>query len=191
MGDQAGGAAGCRLILVKHGLPQIERDRPRSTWMLSGEGREAALRLAAKLARFQPDYLVCSPEPKAHATAAALGEALGLTPWPEHDVREQEADRNPFVTQEVFEDQVAQMFARPADLVLGEETGLAARSRFGAVIEQLAEHHAPVVVAHGRVITLWLSHRLGIEPMPFWKRLGLGTAAVVSVNGGTVEFVDP
>lgn len=191
MGDQAGGAAGRRLILVKHGLPQIKPDRPRSSWLLSREGHEAALRLAAKLAAFQPDRLVCSTEPKARATAAAIGGALGLTPWPEGDLREQEADHNPFVAQDVFEAQVAQMFARPADLVLGEETGSAARTRFGAVIENLAAYRAPVVVAHGRVITLWLSHRLGIQPMPFWKRLGLGTAAVVSVSEGTVEFVDP
>lgn len=190
MGDQTGGAAGRRLILVKHGQPQIEPDRPRSSWRLAAEGRDDALRLAGKLAAFRPDHLVCSPEPKAHETALAIGKALRLTPQLERDLREQEADHNPFVSQTVFEAQVAQMFGRPEDLMLGEETGSAACSRFGAVIERVADRHTPIIVAHGRVITLWLSHRFGLDPMPFWKRLGLGTAAVVDARGA-IEFIDP
>ena len=189
MGDQAHRPS--RLILVKHGSPRIEPDRPRSQWSLSDQGRADAASLAHKLASFAPDRLVCSPEPKASETARIIGGVLGLEPQLELDLREQEADLNPFVSQAEFERQVAGMFARPDELMLGEETGLAARLRFGRTLERLREACAPVIVAHGRGITLWLSDRLGIEPMAFWKRLGLGSAAIVSIPAGSIEFVDP
>jgi len=189
MGDQAHRPS--RLILVKHGSPQIEPGQPRSQWSLSDQGRADAASLARKLASFAPDRLVCSPEPKASETASIIGGVLGLAPQLDIDLREQEADHNPFVSQAEFERQVAEMFARPDELMLGEETGLAARLRFGRTLERLQEASAPVIVAHGRVITLWLSDQLGIEPMAFWERLGLGTAAIVSMPGGSIEFVDP
>ncbi|HEY9233594.1 MULTISPECIES: histidine phosphatase family protein [Phenylobacterium] len=191
MGDQARGQAQGRLILVKHGRPQIAPDQPRSHWALSPEGRIDARSLARKLGPLAPDRLACSPEPKARDTALAMGLELGLTPIEDAGFREQEADHNPFVAQEVFEAQVARMFARPGELVMGEETGDAAQARFGAALGRLEAATTPIIVAHGRVITLWLSRRLGFEPMPFWKRLGLGTAAVIDIAGGEVDFVDP
>lgn len=180
-----------RLILVKHGRPVIAPGRPRSSWRLSAEGRAAARRLAARLDPLSPARLVSSAEPKAAETARILGEALGLSAAVDPDFGEHRADEGAFLAPEVFEAEVAALFARPAHRVMGEETGAAARARFATA---LARHGLPdgdtaIVVAHGRIITLWLSQELGLEPMAFWRRLGLGCAAVV--EGGRCEILEP
>ena len=40
----------------------------------------------------------------------------------------------------------------------------------------------PIVVAHGRIITLWLAPRLGLEPLAFWQALKPGCAVVVEAD---------
>lgn len=185
MGDQAHRPS--RLILVKHGQPAIEQGVPPSSWKLSEQGRADIGQLAAKLASWSPTAVMSSPEPKALESAVILGAAFGLSAQVDHDLAEHRADRRAFTTQEDFEADVARLFAAPEALAMGEETGLAARERFGRAVAKAGE--APLLVTHGRIITLWLSHRLKLDPMPFWKRLGLGSAAVVSLDA--VEFIDP
>ena len=191
MGNQADRQAGVKLILIKHGHPVIDPTGPRSEWALSAEGRAAASRLAHKLLPLAPERLFCSPEPKAFNTAQVMGEVLGLTPEPDAGLGEQRADRNAFGTPAAFEASVAQMFAEPDRLVLGEETGRAAADRIEAAMARITEGQqgARAVVAHGRILTLWLMRRFGVEPMPFWRRLGLASAAVVATDG--ISFVDP
>src|SRR5690606_32708081 len=125
MGNQADRPAGLRpgLILVKHGQPQIAPDVPRSQWALSSEGREAAIMLAAKLARFEPQALFASTETKAHDTALAIGEVLGLPVRGDDDLREHRADENPFVSPTEIADLIERALRDPDHLVMGEETG--------------------------------------------------------------------
>lgn len=176
-----------RLILAKHGHPVINPDKPPSTWPLSPEGREAAQALAAKLDRFDPVAIVSSAEPKALESAAAMAAVLGVPASQDEGLGEQRNDTGGFHDQAVFEALVAQMFAHPHQLVLGEETGEAARHRFGeAVDRQMALHPngTLIIVAHGRAITLWASEILGLEPMALWKSLGLANALVLDGEGG-------
>ncbi|MBS0331134.1 MAG: histidine phosphatase family protein [Proteobacteria bacterium] len=174
-----------RLILVKHGRPEIEPNLPRSVWWLSEAGREQAGRLAERLAAYAPDALFSSREPKASQTAEVLGARLGLANVVEPGFGEHRADEDPFDSQAGFEAKVARLFARPDEPAMGEETGAAARARFA---EALARRGLPggrtaVVVSHGRIITLWLAPRLGLEPMRFWTRLKPGCAVVVGAEG--------
>ncbi|MFZ3007717.1 MAG: histidine phosphatase family protein [Phenylobacterium sp.] len=189
MGNQAHRPA---LILVKHGQPAIVPDVPRSLWALSDEGRMAASRLAGKLTGFDPQFLFASPELKAHDTAAAMGEVLGLPVRTDLDLAEHRADHNPFVSQAEIEALIEQALREPDRLVLGEETGAAARQRFARAMTRVATAGSgtKVVVAHGRIISLWLSARLAIDPVPFWRRLGFASGAVLSESDGTFEMVD-
>ncbi len=201
MGDQAHRPAHAepgwpfgRLILVKHGKPRIVEDQPRSTWALSDEGRTMAASLAHRLRPFAPTRLFASAEIKATDTARAMGAVLDLTVSVDAGFGEHRADDKPFGTQAAFEAEVARLFAEPSALVMGEETGDAAHDRFDAAIARAAAGHGEttVVVSHGRIITLWLSRRLGFEPMPFWRRFGLASAAVATAEGlEMVEGQDP
>jgi broad specificity phosphatase PhoE len=179
-----------RLILVKHARPVIEPGGPPSTWRFSEAGRMAAGALAAKLARFTPARLVASPEPKALATAQAIGAVLSLPVATDPGLVEHRADSVPFLEEDRFLALVERMFAAPDRLVMGEETGKAARARFAAAMTRISGDGTRVIVAHGRVITLWLSHRLGLEPMPFWRSLGLASAAVLSEDGERLEAIE-
>ena len=180
-----------RLILVKHGKPQIVEDQPRSGWRLSGEGRVAAGALAAKLADLAPGRLYASPEIKAADTAREIGRVLDLPVEIVPDLGEHRADDKPFGAQAAFEADVARLFAEPQALVMGEETGAAAYARFDAAMTRIAPRagEAALAVSHGRIITLWLSRRIGVEPMAFWKGLGLASAVVVTAEG--YRIIDP
>jgi len=187
MGDQAHRPA--RLILVKHGQPLIEEATPRSSWSLSEAGRAAATRLAARLAAHRPDALYASSEPKAADTAAAMGAVLGLPVQIDADFGEHRADDKRFGSQDAFLADVTRLFREPNALVMGEETGTAACARFDAAVTRTARWRTPVVVAHGRVIALWLSARQGFDPLPFWQALGVGQAVLVRDDG--YEVVAP
>lgn len=191
---QAQGLTSGRLILVKHGQPVIAPQAPRSQWALSAEGREAAVALAGKLADFRPRALFASPERKAYDTAQAMGEVLGLSVQRDADLREHRADHNPFITTPGgIEALIEAALREPDRLVMGEETGASARARFAGAMERIAAsgEGTKVVVAHGRIITFWLSARLGFDPVPFWRRLGLGSAAVLSEDGQCFDILDP
>lgn len=185
MGDQAHRPVR-RLILVKHGRPQVDPATPPASWPLSDEGREAAVALAEKLKRFDPVAVVSSAEPKAVETALAMARALRLPASQDPGFGEQRNETGGFLDQVVFEALVEEMFRNPARLVLGEETGEAARLRFAEALDrQMALHPAGalMVVAHGRVISLWAAEVLGLEPMGLWKSLDLATALVISAGG--------
>ena len=190
MGNQADWPSG-ELIFVKHGQPQIVVGDPPSSWALSPEGRLAAKALAERLSAFAPAALWVSPELKARETALAMGQVFGLPSVVDEGLAEHRADNIPFTTQEAFEARVERMFDRQEELIMGEETGLAARLRFDAAMARI-QPSGPgpkVIVAHGRIISLWLSHRLGFDPMPFWRRLALASAAVLSEDGRSFEIV--
>lgn len=181
MGDQAHRPS--RLILVKHGLPRLEPGAPPSSWELAQEGREQAQRLAGRLAEFSPTAIVSSLEPKAAQTADILASELGLVAGRDACIGEQLNDSGPFTDPATFQAAVARMFSEPARLVMGEETADEAYNRFSAAIErQLLAHPlgALVAVSHGRVISLWISRRYDIDPLPFWRALVLGSAVVVA-----------
>ena len=170
------------LILVKHGAPRLEPGTPPSQWRLAPEGREQAERIAGRLAAFSPSAVVSSLEPKALETAALIAAVLGVEPERDAGLGDQRNDEGPCTEPASVQAAVTQMFARPRDVAMGEESADEAHARFsGALDRQVAAHPAQtlVVVTHGRVLSLWASRRFGFDPMPFWRGLKLGAALVV------------
>ncbi|CAG0954495.1 partial 2,3-bisphosphoglycerate-dependent phosphoglycerate mutase, partial [Anaerolineae bacterium] len=101
-----------------------------------------------------------------------IGEGLH-----EHDRR-----NVPFMPLEQLEARVAEFFAKPNELVLGNETADAAHTRFANALERVLEKHPDkdiAVVAHGTVIALFIA-RTNVMPFEFWKRLGLPSIVVLS-----------
>lgn len=184
-----------RLILVKHSLPEISSERPRREWPLSDEGRSRCLRLAERLRAYGPARIWTSPEPKAHGTATAVAAALGAAEGSVQviDALREHDDRGvPFLGETSFRAAVAEFFARPAEAVFGPETADEAYRRFAAAVDGLpapTDGSASVIVAHGRVISLFVARRAHLDPFDVWGRLGLPSFAVL-VGEHLLEIVE-
>ena len=171
------------LLLVKHSLPEIIPGLPAERWRLSEEGQRRCDLLAERLAAYAPEMIVSSREPKAQETAQLVARRLSLPVEIASGLHEHERWKVPFTGQEQFEAEIARFFAQPDQLVFGEETARQAQQRFQqAVMAALARYPCQtlVVVAHGTVISLFAAQYCGVEPFPFWKRLGLPACAVLS-----------
>lgn len=111
-----------RLILVKHSLPEIAPERPRSEWRLSDEGRTRSVWLAERLQTYDPGRIVTSPELKAHETATIVAQVLDLALETLDALREHDDSGAPFEDERSFRVSVRRFFARPTEAVFGPET---------------------------------------------------------------------
>ncbi len=172
-----------KLLLVRHSLPVITGDQTASLWQLSEEGRRRCEHLAELLAAHRPGVIVTSSEPKAIETGQIVGEQLGIPVETAPNLHEHERPGTDLDTFEQFRAKVARLLEHPGELVFGAETGTQARERFSAAVGDAMRRH-PVgdlaIVSHGTVMTLFLAHATGIDPVPFWKGLGLPAFVVLS-----------
>lgn len=181
-----------RLILVKHAMPAIDEARPSKNWPISQEGRAAAAKLATRLEPFRPAFVVASTEPKAADTGRIIAERLGADVAFDADLVETRRETVGWGTRAEVEAGIAGLFRRPSEVVYGEESADAAHARFAGAVERrrVADPAASlVVVAHGTVISLWVSRRLGIDPMPLWRSLPLPGAVVMAEDGESFEII--
>ena len=161
-----------RLLLIRHSAPAVEPAVPAPEWRLNDDGRQRAAAFAERLRGYDLRFIASSREPKAAETAAILAERLGV-PWAvEEGLHEHERTRMPFFHDlEEFYRRAAELFARPAERVFGDESADAARVRFAAAADRvLAAHPAGDValVAHGTIITIYAQPP---DPFPFWRGL--------------------
>jgi broad specificity phosphatase PhoE len=166
------------LLLVRHSLPEIDWTRPAEEWRLSEEGRVRCERLGIQVGAYGPERLLSSPEPKAFETAELIAPTLGLEVEVEDDLREHERRTFPFLPRAEFLRRMRELFARPDEVVVGEESANAARARFAAVVDSIGRPAA--VVTHGTVIALYAA---GSDPdggFGFWKTLALPDVVKVS-----------
>lgn len=165
------------LILVRHSQPEITQGVPACEWRLSAEGRARCQPLAEEIAqRYAPVAIVSSDEPKAIETAALIARPLGLTAELRPDLREHEREAGPLLDARAFQAAIADLFARPEELVYGRETATQALARFSRAIGMvLAEHPVGdvVVVSHGTVMSLYLAATAGSDGYAVWRSLRL------------------
>ena len=181
-----------RLLLVRHSLPHIDPNRPANEWSLSEEGRRRCQPLAARLSTYRPDAIVSSLEHKAIETAEIVAGRLGLSVATALDLHEHDRRTAPHLSAEQFEASVAALFAHPAQRVFGAETADQAHRRFAQAVEKVARDRAGqtvAIVAHGTVITLFVSRLTGSDPLAFWKHLGLPSFVVLSLPEWTLQEV--
>ena len=172
-----------KLILVRHSLPVITGDQTASLWQLSDEGRRRSERLAELLAVHRPSAIVTSTEPKAIETGQLIGERLGIPTEAAPNLHEHERPGTDLDTLERFQAKVARLLEHPGELVFGAETGDQAWERFAVAVDDVLKRHPAgnlAIVSHGTIMTLFLAHVTGIDPVPFWKGLGLPAFVVLS-----------
>ncbi|NKB68240.1 MAG: histidine phosphatase family protein [Candidatus Latescibacteria bacterium] len=171
------------LILVKHSLPHIDETAPAKEWLLGAEGRRRAQVLAQKMARYQPDLLISSLEPKAQETAQIVATALGKPLETVANLHEHDRSQVGFLAKDQFAAAVTRFFAQPDELVFGAETAHAAKDRFSQAIYGILARFADdniAVVCHGTVISLFAAQVAQVDPHALWRQLGLPSWIVLS-----------
>ncbi len=180
-----------RLFLIKHAKPKIVAEIPAKDWLLSDEGREASVRLAGILKTSDISWVVTSTEPKAQETGRILAVELGLPYSSEPDLHEH-ARASTLLIPDLHQWQalVQRFFAKPAELVFGEETADQAHSRFATALKAAMGKYpgqSLAVVAHGTVISLLVSRANDTDGFALWKRLGL--PSVVEVEWPNLRLI--
>ena len=165
------------LVLIRHAQSQPEPGIPPRLWPLTAAGQRRCVPLAERLIPYELARVITSAEAKARETGELVAQRLGIPCEVRENLHEHARETAPyFGTREEFQDAVATLFSRPAELVFGEETAIQARDRFaGAVQSVLAEYPLEniAIVTHGTVLSLWVSQHAGIEAFSFWRKLGM------------------
>ena len=176
------------LILVKHSIPEMLENVPAREWHLSAAGQIKAERLAERLIPFHPDLLISSTEPKAIETAQILGKRLQLPVRIVENLHEHDRSKTGFLSRDKFEQAVLDFFEQPDQLVFGSETAEQTYKRFSTVVFSLLEECREniVIVSHGTVMSLFISHLLGTSGMEIWRELGLPSFVVLDMNSKTL-----
>jgi broad specificity phosphatase PhoE len=172
------------LILIRHSQSQPDPERPASQWPLTAEGRRRCAPLADRLATYAPDLIVTSRERKASETGSLVAARLGLPILVADGLHEHQREHVGWLSNPAFEQAVAAFFARPDELVFGEETAGQARARFEAARRGTIDMHpgqTVMMVTHGTVMTLFVAAHAGVAPLPFWSSLGMPAIVVMSL----------
>lgn len=180
-----------KLMLVKHSLPAIVPGIPARDWHLNDVGRERCLELAEQLKPHQLEIIITSHEPKAAETGRIVAKQLQLPCSEADDLHEHERSNEHYVDQATFQAKVRAFFDQPAALVYGLETANQAHSRFAGAVTQLQQtypHQNLVIVAHGTVISLYVSRLLKLDPYALWSELGLPALIVLNENRITARW---
>lgn len=180
------------LVLVRHAQPEMRADRPASRWTLAPRGREQAAETAGRIGAHRPGIVASSPQPKAVETARILGAARALEPRIVAGLEEHARATVPFFPDPAdFRAAVLAMLSRPDERVFGEESAAESLRRFRTALEALmaAEAGNVAVVAHGTVISLWLSTVIDTPAREIWTSLGFcGFAAIDWPRGRLIEW---
>jgi broad specificity phosphatase PhoE len=182
------------LILVKHAMPEIDPQLPAPEWPISVAGRATGVVLASRLERYRPTRVVTSVEPKAAETGVIVAATLGLPVSTAPDLHEHDQGDVPFMGTDAWKAAVAEVFARPDEVVQGRESARDAGERFASAVAAVRAEFPDdrlVIVAHGRVISLAVARANGIDGYGLWRRLGLPSFVVLDpVSWGLIEVVD-
>ena len=180
-----------RLVLVKHSMPEIERDKPASTWRLGDVGRRRAGMLADRLRSFSTDLIWSSREPKSVETADILAATFGVPVRLADGLEEHHREEVPYLPKREFESTVEAFFHHPNQLVLGSETAEQACRRFTASIENVMKTGQKdiIVVTHGTVISLFAASVAKVGPISLWHQLSLPSYVVLTLPSMKIQTI--
>ena len=177
------------VVLVKHSLPEIRENVPAREWNLSEDGKARVYKLAEELRCFPFEVIYSSMEPKAVQTSKILGDELDLVVQITDGLHEHDRSRSPFYSKSEFKSLMYRFFAKPDELIFGEETARQALLRFRSALEPLLtfkNDENKIVVCHGTVISLYVSWLTGCNGFQLWQELGLPSFVVLDVKSKTI-----
>ncbi len=101
------------------------------------------------------------------------------------DLHEHERISVPYLSRAEFESAVREFFSNPDELVFGSETANQAHERFSRAVAcalSQVDQSKIVIVAHGTVISLFVSRLTGQSGYEIWSGLGLPCLAVLDMQ---------
>ncbi len=164
---------------------------PRSLWRSSDSGRRRAASISVGLRALRVGRIWSSHEPKAVETANALADTLGIPTQIADGLEEHHRNNTPFFqTSAEFEAVIERFFARPRQLVFGEETAQRALHRFSTAAQRAAkaEQGDCAIVTHRTVMTLFAASVSNMDPMHLWRRLGM--PSLITLTLPTMRLAD-
>ncbi len=172
------------LLLAKHALPKIEPNVPAKTWRLGERGRAQSALLAEALRPYAPSIVITSDEPKAAETGQIVAKTLEVPYRVACGLQEHDITGEPYLDDPAaFEAAVKSLFDVPDKRNFGNESANEALRRFTQAVKMSLELHlqeSAVLIAHGRINTLFVAAHNPLESFAFWQAWALGTFAVLS-----------
>jgi broad specificity phosphatase PhoE len=180
------------LVFIRHAAPDIDPEVPSKRWRLSRAGRASSRSLANRLKDFEIATIVTSVESKAKETGEIIADELGILCLVRQGLQENDRQGVEIVDEDAYRALIAKVFAQPDRTVMGRETAHMASDRFHrAILDALGE--APgetiAVVAHGVVMSLFVSRFNSIDTFGFWSGLGLPSAVVLDRNSFRLDRI--
>jgi broad specificity phosphatase PhoE len=177
------------LYLVRHARSKVDRSTSPAAWGLTDRGRAEAAALAHRLENSGIDLVVSSDELKAIETADVVAGAFGIAHRVDEGLREQGGAHSQWVETEAdFVRLVEDAFARPDEVVIGNESMDAAAKRFEDSLRPRLERAENVmVVAHGRVISAFVANHNEIDVFELWD--GLEMPALITLTRSDLRLV--
>lgn len=163
------------LHIIRHGAVVIDKAAQAADWSLSRDTASDVLALVDRFDQSRLRRIVTSREKKARQTGQILARALGLPIETCVGLEEHHRCEEGFLKATTFRALVEDFFARPNELVFGEESACRALLRFETAVQDLMNETGDdeLIVSHGRVISLFLASRQRSTPMQIWSSLRL------------------
>jgi 2,3-bisphosphoglycerate-dependent phosphoglycerate mutase len=185
-----------KLVLIKHAMPILSGTMPSNEWILSDDGKEKSKRLAEYLKDYQMTNIYCSTEPKAIETASIAGDILEKEVVVTEQIHEHErtSNRKIFPIAE-FHEKMRKFFRYPDVLIFGDETATIAKQRYLKAVQSIVDNEQDgndiVIISHGTVMTLFVSHYNEVNQFDLWDSLGLPSIIELSLEDFSLQKVIP
>ena len=161
------------LHLVRHAPVEVDPMIPSSTWALASDDDTSVLKILDHLGSSRIRRVVTSQEAKARHTGLILASRLGLPMEIRDGLEEHHRGQVGFLDGEEFKAALTCFFARPNEVVFGDESADIALNCFGLAIRKIMDetNDDELVVSHGRVISLFVASVQRANPMEVWSSL--------------------
>jgi broad specificity phosphatase PhoE len=178
------------VILVRHGMPEIQRGVASTRWRLSEAAKEDCVLLAHALPAELGPVVYSSAQAKAQETATVIALRRGLRT--EVDERLREVEQPPGWVDDYRAVALGYLAGRDG---FDWEPREAVVRRFGAAVTEATDAAGArdiVVVNHGLAMSLWVAdvvsvNALGFDITRFWHDLSFPDAWRVEPEHGTLQ----
>ena len=173
------------LILIRHSITKQDARVNSRDWTLTEEGQKLCKSLAEELRDYDISRIYSSQETKAYLTGKIVADVLKIPCEKASNLEETHRKTVPyFDSLQEFKESIRTAMKSPDDLLFGEETFADARKRLSAQIDSLLEKHPGqtlAIVTHATVLSVYLGHILGRDPVEIWNTMGMPAYIVLSL----------